>query len=180
MSLETKLNALATATGSDIKTLTLAIGTLSGLSTTAKTNLVAAINEVYALALAASGSGAAINDSATDGDTTVTWSADKIFDEIAAAKAALRSELTAGAATALDTFAEFATAINNDPSFAATLATQFSFRVRVDAAQTFDSTQKAQGRDNIGAASASDLSTLVTGLGNYDADLVAVYNAAKA
>ncbi len=48
MSLETKLVALATAIGTDVKTLTNGLGSLSSLSTTDKTNLVAAINEVLA------------------------------------------------------------------------------------------------------------------------------------
>ena len=45
MSLETRIIALAEAIGTDIKDLRTTRGTLSSLSTTAKTNLVAAINE---------------------------------------------------------------------------------------------------------------------------------------
>lgn len=48
MSLETRIVALAQAIGSDIKTLTQNQGMLSSLNTTAKTSLVAAINEVVA------------------------------------------------------------------------------------------------------------------------------------
>ena len=42
MSLESKLIALATAIGADVKALTLAQGSLSALTTTTKTSLVAA------------------------------------------------------------------------------------------------------------------------------------------
>lgn len=168
--LESRLNALAAAIGADIKTLTTKQGDLTALTTTAKGNLVAAINELKTLI---GGAGAQINDTAGDGNTSVTWSADKIGDTITAAIASLRTELTAGAAAALDTFAELAAALNNDPSFATTIATGLSNRVRFDAAQTLDTTQKAQARSNIGAADA-------TLFGNTDADLVAAYNTAKA
>ena len=47
MSLETRIIALAQAIGTDIKTLTIKQGDLTSLSTTAKGNLVAAINELY-------------------------------------------------------------------------------------------------------------------------------------
>ena len=46
MSLETRILALASAVGADVKTLTTNQGNLASLSTTAKSNLVAAINEV--------------------------------------------------------------------------------------------------------------------------------------
>ena len=47
MSLETRIIALAQAIGTDVKTLTIKQGDLTSLSTTAKGNLVAAINELY-------------------------------------------------------------------------------------------------------------------------------------
>ena len=112
MTLEQRLILLAQAIGADIKTLTVAQGSLTSLTTTAKSNLVAAINELKSI----TDGGAAINDAAGDGDTTVTWSADKIFDSIAAAKAALKNELLDGAGAALDTLNELGDALNNDPN----------------------------------------------------------------
>lgn len=176
MSLETRIVALAQAIGTDVKTLTVAQGSLSALNTTTKTSLVAAINELVTLI----GSAASIDDSAGNGDTDVTWSADKIFDSIEAAKTAVKNELVNGAAAALDTLNELAAALGNDPNFATTIAAEVANRVRYDAAQTLTSTQQAQARSNIGAAAASDLNTLTTGLGNYDRDYVADYTAAKA
>jgi len=55
-----------------------------------------------------------------------------------------------------------------------------SNRVRVDAAQTFDSAQQAQGRANIGAASATALQGLTDAIGNTDRDFAADYAIAKA
>jgi hypothetical protein len=177
MSLESKIVALATAIGNDVKDLRVKQGDLTSLSTTAKTNLVAAINE---LATMIAGAGVSINDTAGNGDTAVTWSADKIFDTIEDAKTAVKNDLTNGASTALDTLSELAAALGDDPNFATTIATELSSRVRVDAVQTFTSPQQAQGRDNIGAAAAADLTALTTGLADYDRDFTADYNTAKA
>ena len=177
MSLETRIIALAQAMGTDVKALTTAQGSLSALNTTTKASLVAAINELFTLIGSA---GASIDDAAGNGNTAVTWSADKIFDSIEAAKTAVKNDLTNGAAAALDTLSELATALNNDPSFASTIASEIANRVRFDAAQTLTSPQQTQARANIGAASAADVSGLLTGLGTYDRDYAADYAAAKA
>lgn len=173
MTLEQRLILLAQAIGADIKTLTVAQGSLTSLTTTARSNLVAAINELKSITDGLAGGGAAINDAAGDGDTTVTWSADKIFDSIAAAKAALKNELLDGAGAALDTLNELGDALNNDPNFAATIAAEIANRVRYDAAQALSEPQKAQARSNIGAQAAADV-------GDTDRDFVGDYNTAKA
>lgn len=147
MSLETKIVALAQAIGADVKALTTKQGDLTSLSTTAKGSLVAAINELYGLL---GSSGAVIDDAAGNGATSVTWSADKIYDTIEAAKVAVTNSLVNGASVALDTLSELAAALGNDANYAATVATQLSNRVRFDAAQTLDSTQKAQACANMG------------------------------
>ena len=177
MSLETRIIALAQAVGADVKALTAAQGSLSALGTTTKTSLVAAINELLTLIGSA---GVSINDTAGDGNTGVTWSADKIFDSIEAAKAAVKDDLVNGAGAALDTLNELAAALGNDPSFATTIATEVAYRVRYDAVQTLTSPEQTQARSNIGAAAESDLSTLITDLGAYDRDYAADYAAAKA
>ena len=107
MSLETKLVALAQAMGTDVKALRLAQGDLTSLTTTAKTSLVAAINEL--VSLVANSGGADIDDGATSGGA-VTWSVDKITSSITAARNALKDELVGGAGAALDTLAELAAA----------------------------------------------------------------------
>ncbi|RYF44986.1 MAG: hypothetical protein EOO27_42280, partial [Comamonadaceae bacterium] len=78
-----------------------------------------------------------------------------------------------GAGAALDTLNELADALNNDPNFAATIATEIANRVRYDAAQTLTDPQKAQARSNIGAQEAA-------AVGDTDHNFVADYNTAKA
>ena len=173
MSLETRIIALAQAMGTDVKALTAAQGSLSALGTTTKTSLVAAINELKTALDNAVTGGVTINDAAGDGATGVTWSADKIVDAIEVAKTAVKNDLTAGAAAALDTLSELAAALNNDPAFAATIAAEIANRVRFDAAQTLTQPQMAQARANIGAQSAA-------AIGDPDHDFVADYTAAKA
>lgn len=164
MTMETRLIALAQAIGADVKSLRAAHGDLTSLSTTAKGNLVAAINEVVALVGAG---GVQINDAAGNGDTGVTWSADKIYDSIELAKQAVKDSILGGAGAALDTLKELADALNNDPNFAATIATQISNRVRYDAAQTLTTAQRLQVCQNIG-------------IGDPETDFTAAYNTAKA
>ena len=171
MTLEQRLILLAQAIGADIKALNISQGALTDLDTTTKTSLVAAVNELKGIVNGLSG--ALINDAAGDGDTTVTWSADRIFDAIADARAALKNELTNGAGAALDTLAELANALGNDPSFAATIAGEIATRVRYDAAQALSAPQQAQARNNIGAQAAE-------AVGDTDHDFVADYTAAKA
>lgn len=173
MTLEQRLILLAQGIGADIKALNISQGALTDLDTTTKTSLVAAVNELKSIVDGLSGGGAVINDAAGDGDTTVTWSANKIFDTIAAASAALKDELTDGAGAALDTLKELADALGNDPSFAATIAGEIANRVRYDAAQALSAPQQAQARDNIGAQAAA-------AVGDTDHDFVADYNTAKA
>lgn len=163
MSLDLKLLALVQAIGPDIKALNAAKGDLAALNTTAKGNLVAAINEIFALV----GSAGSIDDNAGDGVTGKTWSANKIYDEIAAAAAAVKSELRAGAGAALDTFAEVAAQLAADESASAALATAVANRVRFDAAQGLTAPQKLQACQNLG-------------VGDTEQDLVAAYVAAKA
>lgn len=177
--MESRLIALAQAVGADIKLINTAIGDKSTLTTTTKASLVAAVNELQAGLAALSASTTGINDAAGNGDTTVTWSADKIYDELIAAQAAVKNEILGGAGAALDTLNELAAALGNDANFAASIAAELTNRVRVDQAQTFTNPQQAQGRDNIGAASAADLTALTTAVGDTERDLVADYVTAK-
>lgn len=151
------LKALATAVGTDIKTLQASLGSLSGLTTVDKTNIVAALNEINQKVASASG----INDGSTS--TATTWSSNQIQSAINTAV----SNIVNGAGTTLDTLKELADALGNDPSFATTIATALGKRVRVDAAQTFTVDEQKQGCANLG-------------IGDPTVDYVAVYTAAKA
>lgn len=170
MSLETKIVALAQAMGADVKALRLAQGDLTALTTTTKTSLVAAINEL--VLLVANSGGAGIDDAAASGGA-VTWSVDKIKAVVDAAKLAVKDELLGGAGAALDTLAELAAALGDNPNFATTIATELGNRVRYDAAQTLTTAQKTQACTNIGAVE-------LAAIGNPERDLAAVYAAAKA
>lgn len=159
-----RIVSLASAIGVDIKTLTANQGSLSSLSTTAKDSLVLAINELHS---AIGSAGASIDDTATNGATSVTWSADKIYDTIELAKTAVKNEIVNGSASALDTLSELAAALGSDPNFATTIATEIGNRVRYDAAQTLSASQKTQACANIG-------------IGEPDTNFVTTYTAAKA
>lgn len=172
MSLETRIVALATQIGTDIKALRGNDGDLATLNTTAKTNLVAALNELKA-SLDAIDTSAVINDAAAS--LTQTYSSTKITGDIAAAIAALVDS----APTTLDTLNELAAALADNPNFASDIATALGERVSVGAAQTFTAPQKLQGRENIGAAADADLTALATAIGDTDQDFAADYVAAR-
>lgn len=161
--LAVRLTDLATRIATECKSLrTLINGNAAGLTaltTTAKSNLVAAINELDAdITALAAGGGAPINDSASTG-SAATWSITKIAAEIALAK----TQLSNGASTALDTLAELAAAINNDASYAATVTAALGNRVRIDAAQTLTAPQLAQVSTNLN-------------IGTTDTDFVSGFN----
>lgn len=164
MDLVLRVIALSSMIGADINALRAANGNLSSLATTNKANLVAAINELYTLAQAPSG--AQIDDAATNGATTVVWSADKVFDSIEAAKLAVKNELVDGAGAALDTLRELSAALGDNPNFATEIATALNNRVRYDAPQVLTVPQKKQACDNIG-------------IGDPDTDFVAAYTTAR-
>ncbi|MBW5416102.1 MULTISPECIES: hypothetical protein [unclassified Pseudomonas] len=168
MTTESRLIALATLLGQDIATLAARDGNLADLPTANKTTFVAAIAEIYQMAQGSAGgtAGAAIDDMAGDGNTTVTWSADKIFDSIQSAMNTLRDSILGGAGAAFDTLQELATALGSDPNFATTITAELANRVRFDQSQTLTAAQKLQACQNIG-------------IGDPEADLVAAYTTAR-
>ncbi|MDR1889650.1 MAG: hypothetical protein LBQ81_09785 [Zoogloeaceae bacterium] len=167
MSTQTRITAVAEAIGGDIKTLLAAQGALANLTTTAKGNLVAALNELKGLIDGLSSGSAGIDDAATT--PANTWSASKIAESIATAV----DNLVNGAPDALDTLKELADYLDNNETLGTSLVAAIGNRVRYDAAQAIDTTGQAQARANIGAAAAADV-------GDTDHDFVADYNAAKA
>ena len=129
---------------------------LSSLTTTQKTSLVAAINELKT-AIDNSGSSITISDSTSS--TTEVWSSSKVSSAIAKAK----SDLVNGAGAALDTLSELAAALGNDASFASTVTTALGYRLRFDAAQALTTGQKTQACANLG-------------IGEPDTDFVTTFN----
>lgn len=107
----TLLTEFAEFIGAKDKEIYKFIGDLSTLSTTDKTNLVGAINELFQSIRSLSGSAAGINDSATN--ETSTLSAKKILELVNQAKTDAKSEILGGnVAAELDTIKELADALN--------------------------------------------------------------------
>ena len=164
MSLVTQISDVVTQLGTEIKTTRSQIGDLASLATTAKSNVVAAINELEG---SIAGAGATINDTTTS--TSSVWSSQKTSDQITGAVSGLLN----GAPAALDTLKELADAIGDDASYAASTTTALGNRLRVDAAQGLTSTQQTQGRSNLDVYGTTDI-------GDPTTDFVAVLTAALA
>lgn len=163
MSLQAQITNLATRIGTECKAIRAAMGDKTSLTTTDKTSLVAAINELKTALSGAVG----ILDTATTGDTTHTWSANKIIAAIAQAK----TDIINGAPAAYDTLIEISTQLTSDQTALGNLLTAVGNRVAFDAVQTLTAPQKAQAIANIGAVSATDV-------GDVNSDFVATFNSA--
>ena len=155
-----RISDLATRMATECKSLRTLVNAngadLSALTTTQKSSLVAAINE---LKTAVDNAGSSITISDSSSSTTQVWSSSKVASEITAAKNAL----TNGAAAALDTLSELASALGNDANFSSTITTALSYRLRFDAVQTLTSGQKTQACTNLG-------------IGEPDTDFVTTFN----
>lgn len=173
--LEQRIIGLAQTIGVDVKNINSTIGVLTNLSTTQKSNLVAAINELKS-DIAAIDLTALIDDTATAGDTNSTYSVDKILSLLSA----LKSDVLGGLPpSTLDTIKELADFLA-DNTVSGGLIEQLGNRVRIDTAQSFTGPQQTQGRANIGAAAAADLTALSDSIGNTDHNFVTDYNTSKA
>ena len=175
MPLTTNVQNLAIRIATEIKTLrTLVNGNqpnLAALQTTAKTNLVEAINELVA---AQGGSGSTIDDSGVS--RVSVWSSAETDERIDSAVA----DLVSSAPGALDTLNELAAALGDDPNFATTIANQI-------AAATAQATEGTRGTVTLATPaevlSGTDTQKVVTpaGLrsivGNPEVDLVASFEA---
>lgn len=143
MSLTTNLVSAFTRVATEAKALrTLINGNaadLSGLNTTAKSNLVEAINEVKSAAAtggaAATETVAGIVELATTDETTTGTDAVRAVTPagVQAARDALKAEiLGAGVPAALDTLDELAAALGDDANFAATVTTSLGNKQPLD------------------------------------------------
>lgn len=172
-----RVNDLANAAGGQLKALrTLINGNLADLSTlntTAKNNLVAAINEIDAelQAIAASG-GATINDSAT-ASTTQTYSITKIVTYVSDAIASAKDDILGGAGEAYDTLQELKLLLDSTDGDLSALTIAIGKRVSTEASQGLTTQEKQNARDNIDVYSKSEI-------GTPDTDFVATLNTAMA
>jgi capsid protein len=161
MSLATRIESLVIRVAQEFNDVRAKAGNLANLTTTDKSNLVAAINELQAALVSATG----IDDSHIA--TTSTYSSSKIV----ALLDALKSEILGGADAAYDTLVEIQQLLQNGTSGLDALLAAVNNRVRFDTAQTLTAPEQAQARSNIGAVAASDV-------GNTDTDFVAVFEGA--
>lgn len=165
MSLTTQISNLAVRVATECKSIRATTGDKTTLTTTDKTSLVAAINELKSAMAVAAG----ILDTASAGDTSHTWSADKIVAQLAAVK----SEILNGAPAAYDTLLEIANQLATDDGAISGLLTAVGSRVAFDQAQTLTAPQKAQALANIGAISAADVGDVTTNfVTSFEAGLV--------
>lgn len=161
MSLTTRIESLVLRVAQEFNDVRAKAGNLAQLTTTDKSSLVAAINELKA-AVVASG---AIDD--TQVATTSTYSSSKIVTLLDT----LKAEILGGADAAYDTLLEIQQLLQDGTSGLDALLTAVNHRVRFDAAQTLTATEQAQARSNIGAASSVEV-------GDTDTDFVAIFEGA--
>ena len=158
MSLTTRIESLVLRVAQEFNDVRAKAGNLAQLTTTDKSSLVAAINELKA-AVVASG---AIDD--TQVATTSTYSSSKIVTLLDT----LKAEILGGA---YDTLLEIQQLLQDGTSGLDALLTAVNHRVRFDAAQTLTAAEQAQARSNIGAVAAADV-------GDTDTDFVAIFEGA--
>ena len=163
MSLQTQIQSFVLRAAQEFNTVYAKIGSLASLSTTDKSSLVSAINELKSAVNAST----SVNDGAIT--TTTTYSSSKIVGLLDA----LKSEILGGADAAYDTLLEIQQAIQTGETAASALLEAINKRVRYDAAQALTVPEQAQARSNIGAVAASDV-------GDTNFNFVAAFEAALA
>ncbi len=163
MSLATRIESLVIRVAQEFNDVRAKAGNLANLTTTDKSNLVAAINELQAAVAASS----AIDDAQIS--TSTTYSSSKIVTLLDA----LKAEILGGADDAYDTLLEIQQLLQNGTSGLDALLAAVNNRVRFDAAQSLTVAEQLQARSNIGAVAATDV-------GNTDTDFVAVFVGALA
>lgn len=172
--LQVRLQDLATRIATECKALrTLINGNaadLSSLNTTAKTNIVAAINELVAdIADLTANSGAIIDDATAATDRV--YSSSKTMTEIADAAAAVKDEILGGAGAAYDTLAELQALLEDSEDAISGITTALSHRVRTDtASQGLTTQEKLNARTNIDAYGSVEI-------GNPDTNFVTTFEA---
>lgn len=142
---------------------------LTALTTTDKSDVVSALNELKAgLDAAVAASGATINDSTSN--TTNAWSGSKITTELATATQNAVDAIVDGAPGAKDTLVELITFIDANEGSIVTMLAEQAKRVAVNGAQSFTAAEKIQGNANLGSVSIADF-------GPTNTDYAAIVNA---
>lgn len=161
MSLATRIESLVIRVAQEFNDVRAKTGNLANLTTTDKSNLVAAINELKA---------AVVSSSEID-DANIAISSTYSSSKIVTLLDALKSEILGGADAAYDTLLEIQQLLQNGTTGLDALLAAVNNRVRFDATQTLTAPEQAQARSNIGAVAASDV-------GDTDTDFVAAFEGA--
>ena len=161
MSLATRIESLVIRVAQEFNDVRAKAGNLANLTTTDKSNLVAAINELKAAVSAST----VIDDAQVA--LTSTYSSSKIVSLLDA----LKSEILGGADAAYDTLLEIQQVLQSGTSGLEALLAAINQRVRFDAAQSLTAAEQLQARSNMGAVASSEV-------GNTDTDFVAVFEGA--
>lgn len=163
MSLQTRIESLVIRIAQEFNALNGKTGTLASLTTTDKSSLVAAINELQSAVL----SGTGIDDANVA--LTTTYSSSKIVTLLDT----LKAEILGGADAAYDTLVEIQQLLQDGTSGLDALLAAINNRVRFDAEQTLTVIEQQQARENIGAIA-------LAAIGDADTDFVAVFEGALA
>lgn len=163
MSLQTRIESLVIRIAQEFNTLNGKTGTLASLTTTDKSSLVAAINELQSAVV----SGTGIDDANVA--LTTTYSSTKIVTLLDM----LKAEILGGADAAYDTLIEIQQLLQDGTSGLDALLAAINNRVRFDAAQTLTVIEQQQARENIGAIA-------LAAIGDADTDFVVVFEGALA
>ena len=161
MSLATRIESLVIRVAQEFNDVRAKTGNLANLTTTDKSNLVAAINELKA---------AVVSSSEID-DANIAISSTYSSSKIVTLLDALKSEILGGADAAYDTLLEIQQLLQNGTTGLDALLAAVNNRVRFDAAQALSAPEQAQARSNIGAVAISDV-------GDTDSDFVATFEGA--
>lgn len=168
-----KVDALAEAIGSTIKTLRANIGTMSSLATANKNSLVEAVNEVRTLAAGKSSltlpqvQTGIIKDNAKAANTT--YSSNKIeayvTSQITTATQNIKTSILGGASDAYDTLKELQDAIEQDKTATSGMLDTINNRLRIDAKMTLTDEQKGFVAESLGFTDADFVETFNRALG---------------
>lgn len=163
MSLASRIESLVVRVAQEFNDVRATAGNLASLTTTDKSSLVAAINELRTAVSAAT----TIDDERMGASTT--YSSSKIVSLLDG----LKADILGGADAAYDTLVEIQQLLQNGTTGLDALLAAVNRRVRFDTAQALTPAEQLQARTNIGAAASADL-------GELDTDFVAVLEDALA
>ena len=171
--LYTRINELATAIGTAIKGVKDSIGDLSGLSTTNKTSIIGAINELDTSIKTKSNLTLdtvrveLIND-IRGPSITSTYSSvmieDKITEAVEAGKTAVKNSILDGAETAYDTLKEIQEIIKEDKTAAASLLESVNNRLKINERMELTTEQKDFVASSLGFEDVNFVETFETAL----------------